>query len=978
MAFSTTTDLLREAVALQRRGAVAEAAARYNEVLRTDPSNSDAYYYLGMLSCQAGHFDEGTEFARKALACDARHANAHILLGRALSALGRHDEAIKSLQQAIALAPDLATAHSNLADVLSDLGRKAEAVHSYDRALALAPDCVEDWFNRGLALHAVGRQEEALGSFERAIAAKPELAQAHLERANVLWRLHHDHEALESIDRALARDPGLAEAWHSRGIILYDLGQYGGALAAYDKALALKPDLVEAWLGRGNALRGCKRYEDALATYEEALAREPELAGAWLGRGNALFQLKKHEEASAAYDKALALKSDLAKAWLGRGNVFYELKRFDEAFAAYDKALALESDLAEAWFGRGTVFFELKCYNDALEAYDKALALDSDLAEAWFGRGTVFFELKRYNDALEAYDKALALESDLARAWLGRGNVFFEARRDNDALEAYDKALALESDLAEAWFGRGNVFFELKRYNDALEAFDKALTLKSDLPEAWLGRGNVCDKRRRPEEAVSNYAKVLTIDPEYPFVKGLLLHQKMLSCDWKGIGDLIAEINSDVASGKRSAEPFGYQAISHSARDLKRCAEIFAADKFPRSQTPSWRGERYNNAKIRLGYLSGEFRNQATSILIVELFELLDKNRFELFAFDNGWDDGSGLRERINRAFNTIVDISCLDDLQAAATIKQKQIDILVNLNGYFGEHRTRVFSYRPAPIQVSYLGFPATMGADYIDYLIADPCVIPPEQEDCYVERIAYLPETYQVNDTKRAIAEREPTRTEAMLPKTGLVFCCFNNNYKITPEIFEVWMRLLHKVNASTLWLMECNAAASRNLRREAGRLGIPPERLVFAPRVNLPEHLARHRLADLFLDTLPYNAHTTASDALWAGLPVLTCLGSTFPGRVAASLLQAIGMPELITRSLEDYEAMAMRLAQEPELLAFFKRRLAQNRETYPLFDSKRFARHMEAAYLTMWQREQRGEPPARFAVAPLPARDGRQRI
>ena len=351
----------------------------------------------------------------------------------------------------------------------------------------------------------------------------------------------------------------------------------------------------------------------------------------------------------------------------------------------------------------------------------------------------------------------------------------------------------------------------------------------------------------------------------------------MLACDWRGIEELIAEIDGDVASGKRSAEPFGYQAIAYSVRDFKCCAEIFAADKFPRSQPPLWGGERYDNTKICVGYLSGEFRDHVTSWLMTELFELHDKNRFEFFAFDNGWDDGSELRGRINKAFNTIVDISRLDDFQVATIIKQKQIDILVNLNGYFGDHRTRVFSYKPSPIQVSYLGFSETMGTDYIDYIIADKYIIPPEYKTFYTESVVYLPDTYQVSDSKRQIAARTPTRAELKLPDTGFIFCCFNNNFKITPEIFDVWMRLLNKLDDSVLWLWESNPTVSRNLREAAKYRNIAAERLVFS--LFTKEHsdyLARYRVADLFLDTFPFNAGGTANDALWAGLPLLTCSG------------------------------------------------------------------------------------------------------
>jgi predicted O-linked N-acetylglucosamine transferase (SPINDLY family) len=308
-------------------------------------------------------------------------------------------------------------------------------------------------------------------------------------------------------------------------------------------------------------------------------------------------------------------------------------------------------------------------------------------------------------------------------------------------------------------------------------------------------------------------------------------------------------------------------------------------------------------------------------------------------------------------------------DTAAAELIRRNQIAILVNLNGYFGKGRMGVFAQKPAPIQVNYLGFPGTLGASYIDYIIADAHVIPREHQDCYVEKVIYLPDSYQVNDTKRPIAARTPSRMEAKLPPAGLVLCCFNNPYKIVPDVFDVWMRLLTKIEGSVLWLFERNAEAPRNLRMEAGRRGVDPQRLVFASPINLPDHLARHRLADVFLDTLPYNAHTTASDALWAGVPVVTCLGSTFPGRVAASLLHAVGMPDLITQSLEEYESLVRRLARDPALLAAIKAKLARNRDSCRLFDTARFTRHIEAAYDAMWERYRRGEPPESFSVAPI---------
>ena len=351
------------------------------------------------------------------------------------------------------------------------------------------------------------------------------------------------------------------------------------------------------------------------------------------------------------------------------------------------------------------------------------------------------------------------------------------------------------------------------------------------------------------------------------------------------------------------------------------------------------------------------------------LFETHDKQRFELYAFDNGWDDGSATRQRIARAFDEIIPIAGVADEAAAALIRQHEIDILVNLNGYFGQARTDVFGLRPAPVQVNYLGFPGTLGAAYMDYIVADRTVIPPDEQAFYMEKVVYLPDTYQANDSSRNISPLTPTRSAAGLPENAFVFCCFNNNYKITPSLFDVWMRLLQRVPTSVLWLFADNPAAASNLRAAAAQSGVAPERLVFARHVALGDHLARHRLADLFLDTLPYNAHTTASDALWAGLPLITCRGTTFPGRVAASLLEAIGLPEMITLSLEEYAALATRLATTPVLLAAVREKLATNRDTHPLFDTGRFCRHLEAAYTTMWDRHQRGETPAGFAVAPI---------
>jgi protein O-GlcNAc transferase len=382
-------------------------------------------------------------------------------------------------------------------------------------------------------------------------------------------------------------------------------------------------------------------------------------------------------------------------------------------------------------------------------------------------------------------------------------------------------------------------------------------------------------------------------------------------------------------------------------------------------------------ARIRLGYLSGKFHTHPGASLIAGLIEHHDRRRFEVIGYGFDEDDGSAMRRRLVRAFDRFVDISEMPDRDAADLIHADAIDVLVDLHGWTPDGRAKILAYRPAPIQLNYLGYPGTMDADFIDYIIVDPFVVPLDQQPFFSERLVHLPDCFQCNDDKREIAECTPLRGECGLPETGFVFCCFNNNYKITPFFFDIWMRLLRAVPESVLWLYEANPLVKANLAREAEARGIAPERLVFASRLPQAEHLARHRLADLFLDTLPYNAHTTASDALWAGLPVLTCVGNTFAGRVAGSLLQVVGLPELVTTSLEDYEALALRLARDTGLLSALRTRLMENRQIR-LFDTARYTRNLEAAFGRMHEIRKVGRPPTAFSVPPSDNHFGSPRL
>jgi protein O-GlcNAc transferase len=627
MSAPSTGELLQEGLTLHRRGAVNEAAVRYHDVLRIDPANADALYYLALISCQHGRFEEGAGLARKSLASDPKQARSHVILGRAMHALGLHADALVSFDRAIALTSELAPAHANRADVLSKIGRNAEALDSYDRALALAPDSVADWMNRGVALIALNRHDEAVTSFDRGYALNPDFAQA----------------------------------------------------------------------------------------------------------------------------------------------------------------------------------------------------------------------------------------------------------------------------------------------------------------------DDFCAPR---------------------------LLSKLRICDWTDLVAETAQVLAMVKAGKPLSLPYAIVAIPSSPTEQLQCARRFVQDQ--PAYPPLWQGEAYAHDRLRVAYLSADFNEHPTAYLTAGLFECHDKSRFEITALSFGQNDNSPARRRLEAAFEHFIDVCDNSDQEIAALMRRSEIDIAVDLMGFTKDNRLGVLARRAAPIQVNYLGYPGTTGAPYMDYILADSTVIPENHDAFYAERVVRLPGTYQINDNRRAVSQRTPTRGECGLPQNAFVFCCFNNPQKITPEIFDIWMRLLRATEGSVLWLYAGNAKAVTNLRLEAEKRGVTPERLIFAPKASVADHLARHRLADLCLDTLPYNAHTTASDALWAGLPVLTCLGETFAGRVAASLLKAIGLDVLITRTLAEYETLALRLARDPAYLATLKDTLARNRDASPLFDTQSATRHIETAYQAMADIARRNERPRSFNV------------
>ena len=753
-----------------------------------------------------------------------------------------------------------------------------------------------------------------------------------------------------------------------RAVGLHQRGQLAEAEREYGEILQRVPANFDALQLLGTLKVQQAKFAEGAELIGRALEINPRSARALLNMGHALASLDRHDEAVTHFARALEVQPAYPRANHGLAMSLLRLGRFEEALANFDRVLAAEPGLPEAAAHRAVALARLGRNAEALAAFDRAAALRPNDSAILNNRGNVLRALQRYDEALRCFDAALALSPGSLDALCNRGSVLTDLDRSQEAIACFDRALTIKPDLAQADYNRGNALRRLDRIDDAIASYDRALALAPDFVDALHNRGSALEAVFRFEEAIASYERALAIRPDNPFTAGQCAFCHLALNDWDRADSLKHALDVRLDGGSGDVEPFVLVAFGERPDAQLARTRDYVRRRFAR-EIPVPRRSSRSGDKLRIAYMSSDFRRHPTSYLIAELFELHDRSRFEIVGVSFGRDDASPMRARILKSFDRCIDARSLGDEHVANAMIDAGVDIAVDLNGYIASNRAGILAHRPAPIQASYLGYPATMAVPFIDYIIGDRFVTPPEDARFYSERIVQLPDCYQVNDSTRRIGQRVPSRAEAGLPEEGVVFCCFNNNYKIMSATFDVWMRLLRAVDGSVLWLLAGSDAATGNLRRAARARGVDPARMVFAPRVEMDDHLARHALADLFLDTLPYNAHTTGSDALWAGMPLITCTGGTFAGRVGTSLLHAAGLPELVTGSFAEYEALARNLALDPPKLGELKARLRSNRSTHPLFDTRRFARHIEAAYAQMWNLHQSGREPESFAVDPI---------
>ena len=724
------------------------------------------------------------------------------------------------------------------------------------------------------------------------------------------------------------------------------------AETAYLEALELAPNRISILINLSKVQIYLNKLDEAKQNLDQAITRErnPQIL-----INLALIEIKKSNE-NAAYkllQEALQVDPNNIEALLESVGLAYSEKDFVTALNLIDRVLNLIPEDTKSWNLKGNVLYALQQFEEAVKCFDRAIQIDSSIGDFYYNRANAKRYLDQYEEALFDFNEAITKNNHFLDAYLNKANLLHHIKRYQDALEALNKALEIKSDYFEAFIMKGVIYNDMGKFEDAIRHYQSALELNKNHPETLLNIGNTFNQLGQFEDARKSYERSYGINPDIKLLLGSLLFSKMKVCHWDGLSNLKSEIETHIQSGKNCALPFPLIAIFNDESLISHAAEISSKEKYFFANEKHI-FDKKDKTKIRIAYFSADFYNHATSYLMSSLFELHDRNRFEIIAFSFGPIVEDEFRIKLKNSFDQFIDIQHLSDLEAANLSRSMNIDIAIDLKGHTFDSRAGIFAYRAAPIQVNYLGYPGSMGVDFIDYIIADKVIIDEKNQDSFSEKIVYLPNSYQVNDNNKRISKSVATRELYGLPNDKFIFCSFNNNYKITPEIFNIWMNILHRVENSILWLYEDNVWATENLRKEASARGISPDRLYFAPKIDAAHHLARHRLADLFLDTFPCNAHTTASDALWVGLPLLTLKGATFSSRVASSLLCALELPELMTHSFEEYENTAIELATNSSKLEVVKQKLEANKVNGPLFNIHLFKETLEEAYLSMYKK------------------------
>ena len=931
------------------------------------PNNALLFNIKGACYADLRSYDSAVKAYERAISIKPDYYKAHFNLGGVLQELGHLDAAVKSFNQALTINPNYAEAHNNIGNVFRELNQLDDAINSYEKAIIIQPDYIEAQYSLGRTFQDLNKIDSAIKCYKEILIIKPDFAEMHNNLGVLFQELGQMDFATEHLEKALLIMPKFAEAHNNLGNVLKNLGRLDEALSCYEIAISIKPEYAEAHFNLGIIFQEIEKFNEALDQYEKTIAIKPDYAEAHNNLGIILKEVGRIDSSIKSFNQALIINPSYVEANYNLGASFHELGQFNKAIKQFEKTISIKEDYAEAHNNLGITFKELGQFDLAIKSYERAILINSEYAEAYNNLGNVLKTLGKTFEAIKNYEETLKIKPDYAEAHNNLGITFMHIGELSKSVKSYEKALNINPNYAEVHNNIGIVFGMLGSLEASLKSYEKALAIKPNYADTHSNLGNLMIDLKRLNDALFNYERANELKPNIPFNFGNLLHTKMHLSLWSDLTNQCNKVITKINNNEKSIDPFSLLALIDDPKLHKKAAEIYINDKYPKNLDLPSIGMYPKHKKIRIGYFSADFRIHPVANLTAELYEIHNRSQFEVYAFSFGPDTNDEMNLRIKAGVDYFHDVFSMSHREVALLARSLELDIAIDLGGFTQDTRTGIFAMQAAPIQVNYLGYSSTMGANYMDYIIADPTLIPKNKQQYYSEKIAYLPDSFMVNDTKNKKSTKKFTREEAGLPNKGFVFCCFNNYYKITPLIFASWMKILSEVDGSILWLSDGNKTGISNLKKAAKKHGIDKNRLIFAPRLDLREdHLSRIKLADLFLDTLPYNAHATTSDALQVGLPVLTRIGESFASRVAASLINSVNMPELITSTSDQYEALAIKLATDSSKFKVIKDKLKNNLPLSPLYDTPLYAKQIEDAYLSMYGRYQKGLEPDHIYV------------
>lgn len=773
--------------------------------------------------------------------------------------------------------------------------------------------------------------------------------------------------SIEAFEKAVTLKPDYAEVHNNMGLTFLQMSKIEDAISSFNNATSLIPNFFGAYYNKAIALNEKGDKEGAIDCYQKVLDIKPDHAESYNNLGTILMKLGRDNSAKENYQKSIEVRPNFVEAYNNLGSLFIKLDKVDDAILNFEKAKEINPNFIETHYNLGTALMQKGEVNSAIRSFKIALSINPNYAEVYNNLGIAYKKIGEIGDSIKSYEKAIETKENYAEAHNNLGLVLLNIGDLDSSFKHLQIALEINPDYIYANNNFGLYLSKRGKFSESIEYFNKAIGVNPNFFEAYSNLGNTLKYLKRHDESLACYEKSYAINPEADYSLGSLIHSKLHLSMWDEIDEQILNLRKKINAKEKAIVPFPLLALIDEPDLHKKTAEIYVADKFPPKYDLIKINKYSAHKKIRIGYYSPDFRVHPVANLTAELYEIHDRKKFEVYAFSFGPDTKDEMNKRIKEGVDHFYDVRKMSHKQVSILSRDLEIDIAIDLGGFTQDTRTEIFAMRAAPIQVNYLGYSSTMGSDYMDYIIADKTLIPLDKQRYYSESIAYLPNSFMVNDTKNKISKKTFTREEAGLPKLGFIFCCFNHHYKISPDVFQCWMRILDKVKGSVLWLSDGNQTGINNLKKQAEKYNIDPNRLIFAPRLEFREdHLNRIKLGQLFLDTLPYNAHATTSDALQAGLPVLTCIGKSFASRVAASLINSVDLPELISSSHKQYEKIAIDLATDSTKFTKLKEKLDRNLVSSPLYNTELYAKQIESAYIKMYERHQKGKKPEHIYV------------